>query len=76
MREGRPAVTEWLHTTSAAVRVTRSRLAAFCAAHPDVQVIPGPGFWGADYQSADGRIAFKARYELPDLLDSLERELG
>jgi hypothetical protein len=68
-------VTQWLHTTSPPVRAAQSRLATFRAAHPDVRVSPGPGFWGADYRSADGRIAFKARHELPDLLDDLEEEL-
>jgi hypothetical protein len=53
-----------------------TRLGAFRAAHPDVVVFPGPGCWQADYQAADGRIGFKARYELPQLLDALEEELG
>lgn len=31
-----------------------------------VEVSPGMGYWRADCRSADGRIAFKARHELPD----------
>jgi hypothetical protein len=52
-----------------------TRLARFRGAHPDVEVMPGPGFWQADYRARDGRKAFKARYELPVLLDDLEEEL-
>ena len=66
---------EWLDARSARVRAERSRLAAFRAAHPDVDVAPGPGFWEADYRSADGRMAYKARHELTVLLDDLEEEL-
>jgi len=66
---------ERLDTTSTPVRAARSRLAAFRAAHPDVNVSPGLGFWEADYRAPDGRAAFKARHELPDLLDDLEKEL-
>ena len=67
---------EWLDTTSARVRAGRSRLAEFRAAHPDVKVNPAPGFWEADYRAPDGRTAYKARHELPDLLDDLEKELS
>jgi hypothetical protein len=66
---------EWLRATSAPVRAGRSRLAAFRAAHPDVDVAPGPCFWEAGYRSADGRMASKARHELPVRLDDLEEEL-
>ena len=65
---------EWLDKRD--MPVPQSRLAAFKAAHPDVDVMPGPGFWGADYKAPDGRAAFKARFELPLLLDDLEEELG
>jgi hypothetical protein len=68
-------VTEWLDATSPPVRPGRSRLGEFRAAHPDVDVSPGPGFWEADYHAPDGRMAYKARYELPDLLDDLEKDL-
>jgi hypothetical protein len=67
---------EWPDTTSARIRAGRSRLAVFRAAHPDVTVTPAPGFWEADYRTPDGRMAYKARHELPDLLDDLEKELG
>jgi hypothetical protein len=72
--EGRPAVAEWPDTMSAPLGQTR--LGAFRAAHPDVEVMHGPGFWEADYTATDGRAAYKARYELPVLLDDLEEELG
>jgi hypothetical protein len=68
-------VAEWLGATSAPVRAGHSRLAAFRAAHSDVDIAPGPGFWEADYRAADGRMAYKARHELPVLLDDLEEEL-
>jgi hypothetical protein len=68
-------VTEWLDAPDAPVRAGRSRLSAFRAAHPGVDVAPGPGFWEADYRAPDGRMAYKARHELPVLLDDLEEEL-
>jgi hypothetical protein len=66
---------ERLDTTNAPVRTRRSRLAAFRTAHPDIDVVPGPGFWESGYRAPDGRMAYKARHELPDLLDDLEKEL-
>lgn len=68
-------MTEWLDAPDAPVRAGSSRLSAFRAAHPDVDVTPGPGFWEADYLAPDGRMAYKARHELPALLDDLEEEL-
>lgn len=53
-----------------------TRLDAFRAAHPGVAIGPGPGCFEADYRLPDGRQAYKARYQLPDLLDDLEEELG
>jgi hypothetical protein len=68
-------VAEWLDTTGDPAWTGRTRLTEFREAHPDVEVLPGPGFWEADYRARDGRMAYKARYELPVLLDDLEREL-
>jgi hypothetical protein len=76
MREGRPAVTEWPESAGGPVRVWRGRLSEFRDAHPDVDVVAGPGgFWEADYRVPDGRVAYKARYDLPVLLDEVEKEL-
>ena len=69
---GRPAVTD---SASAPIRAGQTRLTKFREAYPGVEVVPGPGFWEADYRARDGRMAYKARYELPVLLDDLEREL-
>ena len=68
-------MTEWLDSASASAQAGHSRLSAFRAAHPGVDVAPGPGFWEADYRAPDGRKAYKARHELPALLDDLEEEL-
>ena len=68
-------MTEWLDAPDAPVRAGSSRLSAFRAAYPGVDVAPGPGFWEADYLAPDGRMAYKARHELPALLDDLEEEL-
>ena len=68
-------MTEWLDAPGTPGRAGCSRLSAFRAAHPDVDVSPGPGFWEAGYRAADGRMAYKARHELPTLLDDLEEEL-
>lgn len=66
-----PEAADWCSGKSPDARL------AFRHSHPDVIVTTGPGgFWQADYRSPDGRIAYKARYELPALLDEVEEELG